>query len=104
MHVLVLDSMHFRKGTSIAELHAIPHELICVMKARTITYDEAMELEIRRLKLGLSAAQRDHALIASIGRDPASIDPNKLLSPSYLFQVRSCIFILFHMLSETLLG
>lgn len=46
-----------------------------------------MELEIQRLKLGLSAAQRDRALI-SIGRDPASIDPNRLLNPSYLFQVR----------------
>lgn len=85
--MLVLDSMHVRKGTSNVELHATAHELLCVMKARTITYDEAMELEIGRLKLGLSAAQRDHALITSIGRDPATIDPNKLLNPSYLFQV-----------------
>lgn len=51
-----------------------------------------MELEIQRLKLGLSAAQRDHALITSIGRDPASIDPNKLLNSSYLFQVRQLPF------------
>lgn len=60
--------------------------------SKTLTYDEAMELEIQRLKLGLSAAQRDHSLITSLGRDPASIDPNKLLSPSYLFQVRHAAF------------
>lgn len=80
--------MHFTKGTSNVELHEIAHKLICVVKARTITYDEAMELEIRRLKFGLSAAQRDRALITSIGRDPATIDPNKLLNSSYLCQVR----------------
>ncbi|XP_024361756.1 probable phosphoinositide phosphatase SAC9 [Physcomitrium patens] len=60
--------------------------------SKTLTYDEAMELEIERLKLGLSAAQRDHTLIKLIGRDPASIDPNKLLNPNYLFQVRHAAF------------
>lgn len=62
----------------------------CVIQSKTLTYDEAMELEIERLKLGLSAAQRDHTLIKLIGRDPASIDPNKLLNPNYLFQVLPC--------------
>jgi hypothetical protein len=52
----------------------------------TLTFQGAMELDIWRLNLGLSAAQRDHALL-SLGRDPASIDPNKLLNPTYLFQV-----------------
>lgn len=61
------------------------------------TFQDGMELEIQRLKLGLSAAQRDHALI-SIARDPASIDPNKLLDDSYLFQVHMKSFNLKGML------
>jgi hypothetical protein len=60
--------------------------------ARSITFDEAMELEIQRLKLGLSAAQRDYALKNSLGLDPARLDPNKLLNPSYVFQVRHAAF------------
>jgi hypothetical protein len=58
----------------------------CAPQGHTLTFQEAMELDIWRLNLGLSAAQRDHALL-SLGRDPASINPNKLLNPNYLFQV-----------------
>lgn len=87
MFVLVLDSLHFRNETLNAQLCAIAHELSCVVKGRSITFDEAMELEIQRLKLGLSAAQRDYALKNSLGLDPARLDPNKLLNPSYVFQV-----------------
>ncbi|KAK9205665.1 hypothetical protein WN943_015933 [Citrus x changshan-huyou] len=44
---------------------------------------EAMKLEIERLQLNLSAAERDRALL-SIGTDPASINPNVLLDESYM--------------------
>ncbi|PIN26036.1 hypothetical protein CDL12_01221 [Handroanthus impetiginosus] len=42
-----------------------------------------MKLEIERLRLNLSAAERDRALL-SIGIDPASINPNLLLEDSYM--------------------
>ena len=41
-----------------------------------------MKLEIERLRLNLSAAERDRALL-SIGVDPATINPNVLLDESY---------------------
>ncbi|KAH9305499.1 hypothetical protein KI387_009903, partial [Taxus chinensis] len=55
--------------------------------AKSLDYIESMKLEIERLKLNLSAAERDRALL-SIGRDPATIDPNRLLEPSYMVQLR----------------
>lgn len=42
-----------------------------------------MKLEIERIQMNLSAAERDRALL-SIGTDPASIDPNGLLDASYM--------------------
>lgn len=42
-----------------------------------------MKLEIERLRLNLSAAERDRALL-SIGTDPATINPNVLLDDSYI--------------------
>ncbi|XP_070006275.1 probable phosphoinositide phosphatase SAC9 isoform X2 [Nicotiana sylvestris] len=48
---------------------------------RKISYMAAMKLEIERLRVNLSAAERDRALL-SIGVDPASIDPNLLLDDS----------------------
>lgn len=42
-----------------------------------------MKLEIERLRLNLSAAERDRALL-SIGIDPATINPNVLLDESYM--------------------
>lgn len=59
---------------------------------------EAMKLEIERLRLNLSAAERDRALL-SIGIDPASINPNMLLEDSYtgrLCKVASVLALLGH--------
>lgn len=50
---------------------------------RKINFIEAMELEIERLKLNLSAAERDRALL-SVGMDPATINPNMLLDDGYM--------------------
>ncbi|KAH9782888.1 putative phosphoinositide phosphatase SAC9 [Citrus sinensis] len=48
-----------------------------------VNFMEAMKLEIERLQLNLSAAERDRALL-SIGTDRASINPNVLLDESYM--------------------
>ncbi|KAG8369402.1 hypothetical protein BUALT_Bualt14G0007400 [Buddleja alternifolia] len=59
---------------------------------------EAMKLEIERLRLNLSAAGRDRALL-SIGIDPATINPNMLLDDSYmgrLYRVASTLALLGH--------
>ncbi|XP_051142615.1 probable phosphoinositide phosphatase SAC9 isoform X2 [Andrographis paniculata] len=50
---------------------------------RRLDFNEAIKLEIERLRLNLSAAERDRALL-SIGIDPASINPNMLLEDSYM--------------------
>ncbi|KAL5784249.1 hypothetical protein ACOSQ2_006641 [Xanthoceras sorbifolium] len=50
---------------------------------RKLDFIEAMKLEIERLRLNLSAAERDRALL-SIGIDPATINPNVLLDESYM--------------------
>uniref|UniRef100_A0A5B7B4H6 Putative phosphoinositide phosphatase SAC9 n=1 Tax=Davidia involucrata TaxID=16924 RepID=A0A5B7B4H6_DAVIN len=50
---------------------------------RKFGFMEAMKLEIERLQLKLSAAERDRALL-SIGTDPATINPNVLLDDSYM--------------------
>jgi hypothetical protein len=42
-----------------------------------------MKLEIERLKLNLSAAERDKVLL-SVGMDPATINPNALLDEAYM--------------------
>ncbi|XP_021751810.1 probable phosphoinositide phosphatase SAC9 [Chenopodium quinoa] len=47
---------------------------------------EAMKLEIERLHLNLSAAERDRALLA-VGTDPASINPNLLLDDVYMVKL-----------------
>nr|GFD25634.1 probable phosphoinositide phosphatase SAC9 [Tanacetum cinerariifolium] len=51
--------------------------------AKKLGFVEAMKLEIERLHLNLSAAERDRALL-SIGIDPATINPNTLLEESYI--------------------
>ncbi|MCO5576196.1 hypothetical protein L7F22_030004 [Adiantum nelumboides] len=53
---------------------------------KRLEFSDAVELEIIRFGLGLSAAARDHLLI-SIGKDPASLDPNRLLTPLYSAQI-----------------
>lgn len=55
--------------------------------AKPLDYVETMKLEIQRLQLNISAAERDRALL-SVGRDPATIDPNRLLEPHYVAQLR----------------
>jgi hypothetical protein len=55
--------------------------------AKPLDYVETMKLEIERLQLNISAAERDRALL-SVGRDPATIDPNGLLEPRYVSQLR----------------
>ncbi|XP_031497085.1 probable phosphoinositide phosphatase SAC9 isoform X2 [Nymphaea colorata] len=51
--------------------------------ARKPDFLQAMKLEIERFLLNLSAAERDRALL-SIGVDPAMLDPNRLISLSYI--------------------
>jgi hypothetical protein len=63
---------------------------------------EVMKLEIERLHLNLSAAQRDRALLA-LGVDPASINPNLLLDDFYvgrLFRVAQALALLGHVSLE----
>ncbi|KAG2727625.1 hypothetical protein I3760_01G166000 [Carya illinoinensis] len=50
---------------------------------RKLDFIEAMKLEIERLRLNLSAAERDRALL-SVGIDPVTINPNLLLDDSYV--------------------
>ncbi|XP_057957214.1 probable phosphoinositide phosphatase SAC9 [Malania oleifera] len=50
---------------------------------KKLDFVEAMKLEIERLQLNLSAAERDRALL-SIGIDPATINPNLLLDETYI--------------------
>ncbi|KAJ7980630.1 Phosphoinositide phosphatase [Quillaja saponaria] len=65
---------------------------------RKIDFIEAMKLEIARLQLNLSAAERDRALL-SVGTDPATINPNILLDESYtgkLCRVANTLALLGH--------
>ncbi|KAL5972949.1 hypothetical protein ACLOJK_039756 [Asimina triloba] len=48
-----------------------------------IDFVEAIKLEVERIHLNLSAAERDRALL-SIGIDPATVDPNGLLDEAYM--------------------
>lgn len=54
-----------------------------IFQGRKLDFAEAMKLEIERLRLNLSAAERDRALL-SIGTDPATINPNLLLDELYI--------------------
>ena len=53
------------------------------MQEKRLSFQEAMKLEIKRLRLNLSAAERDRALL-STGTDPATINPNLLLDEIYI--------------------
>ncbi|KAF8390977.1 hypothetical protein HHK36_023277 [Tetracentron sinense] len=53
------------------------------IKERKLNFIEARKLEIECLRLNLSAAERDRALL-SIGTDRATINPNGLLVDSYM--------------------
>lgn len=59
------------------------HNVNKFLQANKLSFVDAMKLEIERLSLNLSAAERDRALL-SIGIDPAIINPNLLLEESYV--------------------
>lgn len=46
-------------------------------------FTSSMKLEMERLRINLSAAERDRALL-SVGTDPATINPNSLLDERYM--------------------
>ncbi|KAG0466226.1 hypothetical protein HPP92_017806, partial [Vanilla planifolia] len=52
-------------------------------KRNDLDFLQALKLEIARLQMGISAAQRDRLLL-SISIDPAMIDPNRLIDVSYM--------------------
>ncbi|GKV29305.1 hypothetical protein SLEP1_g38242 [Rubroshorea leprosula] len=60
----------------------IMKSLVEPYKDRELNFTEALKLEIERLQLNLSAAERDRALL-SVGTDPATINPNFLIDESY---------------------
>ncbi|KAM7280849.1 hypothetical protein ACFE04_007983 [Oxalis oulophora] len=65
---------------------------------KKLNYVEAMKLEIERLRLNISAAERDRILL-SVGTDPASINPNLLLddlSTGRLCKVANSLALLGH--------
>lgn len=57
-------------------------------KGKGLDFEQMMKLEIKRLRLGLSAAERDQALL-SIGVIPATLDPNRSVDYSYLLKLSS---------------
>ncbi|KAG2628277.1 probable phosphoinositide phosphatase SAC9 [Panicum virgatum] len=57
-------------------------------KGKGLTFEQMMKLEIKRLHLGLSAAERDRALL-SVGVIPATVDPNRSVDYSYLLKLSS---------------
>nr|CAB3498548.1 unnamed protein product [Digitaria exilis] len=59
-----------------------------VSKGKGLNFEEMMKLEIKRLHLGLSAAERDRALL-SIGVIPATVDPNHSVDYPYLLKLSS---------------
>lgn len=54
-----------------------------ILQERKLDFAEAMKLEIERLRLNLSAAERDRALL-SVGIDTATLNPNLLLDDSHM--------------------
>ncbi|KAF8722092.1 hypothetical protein HU200_022728 [Digitaria exilis] len=57
-------------------------------QGKGLNFEEMMKLEIKRLHLGLSAAERDRALL-SIGVIPATVDPNHSVDYPYLLKLSS---------------
>ncbi|KAM0878793.1 hypothetical protein ACQ4PT_034649 [Festuca glaucescens] len=55
-------------------------------KGKSLNFEQMMKLEIKRLYLDLSAAERDRALL-SIGVIPATVDPNRSVDYSYLLKL-----------------
>lgn len=67
-------------------LNSIP-ACLNIIQGKKLEFAEAMKLEIERLRLNISAAERDRALL-SIGIDPATINPNS--SHDELYIARLC--------------
>ncbi|GJS75716.1 probable phosphoinositide phosphatase SAC9 [Tanacetum coccineum] len=73
------DIIQIRKG---AEHYINCFETLTALHGgNKLGFVEAMKLEIERLRLNLSATERDKAL-SSVGIDPATIDPNTLVEES----------------------
>jgi hypothetical protein len=63
-------------------------KLYSSFQGKGLDFEKMMKLEIKRLRLGLSAAERDQALL-SIGVIPATLDPNRSVDYSYLLKLSS---------------
>jgi hypothetical protein len=63
-------------------------KLYSSFQGKGLDFEQMMKLEIKRLRLGLSAAERDQALL-SIGVIPATLDPNRSVDYSYLLKLSS---------------
>uniref|UniRef100_A0A0E0C1S9 Phosphoinositide phosphatase SAC9 n=1 Tax=Oryza meridionalis TaxID=40149 RepID=A0A0E0C1S9_9ORYZ len=63
-------------------------ELNFLNRGKGLNFEQMMKLEIKRLCLDLSAAERDRALL-SIGVIPATVDPNRSVDYSYLLKLSS---------------
>uniref|UniRef100_A0A0D9V0Q7 Phosphoinositide phosphatase SAC9 n=1 Tax=Leersia perrieri TaxID=77586 RepID=A0A0D9V0Q7_9ORYZ len=61
---------------------------ITLGEGKGLNFEQMMKLEIKRLCLDLSAAERDRALL-SIGVIPATVDPNRSVDISYLMKLSS---------------
>ncbi|KAK9058388.1 hypothetical protein SSX86_023230 [Deinandra increscens subsp. villosa] len=81
------DSQRISKQDKIPSKTGTQHYISCfeILTAvdNKLGFVEAMKLEIERLRLNLSTAERDKAL-SSIGIDPATLDPNTLIEESYM--------------------
>nr|GEU43079.1 hypothetical protein [Tanacetum cinerariifolium] len=78
---LTQDTIQIRKG---AEDYINCFETLTALhEGNKLGFVKAMKLEIERLRLNLPATESDKAL-SSIGMDPATIDPNKLVEESSL--------------------
>jgi hypothetical protein len=76
------EGKHKPSDNGSAELYLNCFKLLAGSQLDTkLRFMDAMKLEIERLRLNLSAADRDRALL-SVGTDPATINPNLLLSGS----------------------
>ncbi|KAL9240699.1 hypothetical protein vseg_014887 [Gypsophila vaccaria] len=85
------DVHHSSSSLSVEPSHNGANHYIDCLKSVTsshkkLNFMEAMKLEIERLRLNLSAAERDRALLA-VGTDPASINPNLLLDDIYTLRL-----------------
>jgi len=63
-------------------------KLYSSFQGKGLDFEQMMKLEIKRLRLGLSATERDQALL-SIGVIPATLDPNRSVDYSYLLKLSS---------------